>query len=386
MNDFSYYKVGSRVFSSKILACIYATESNQDIEWVFYNNVFDKFDWTIEPSETLDELYDQRAKDLREKYDYIVISYSAGADSHNVLTSFLRQNLRVDEVIVHNFEKGTAPFKKIDINDKSSSNSLQSEHVLQTLPRLHELSISHPNIKITVTDLTDDLFDYFLKQKDESWVLNRKEVLNPAAGVRWNLTAIDEIRKRLDKNLKIGVILGLEKPRTGIYPNTKDFIFGFNDRVVNMGVDYYLHDYDNTHIENFYWHPDCFKILCKQSHVIKKFLEINSTYQKIWTIPIGSKVYNLVHERILRNLIYSTWNDTWYQADKTILDIRREYDDWFFVNYSDTKAYQIWDNGVQSVLKMAHKFVDIDDNGDPSGFKAFRKIYNIGKIKNEIIY
>jgi len=96
MNDVSYYRVNNKVFSSKVLACIYATETNQEVEWVFYNNVFDKFDWTVEPSETLDELYDLRARELREKYDYIVISYSAGADSHNVLTSFLRQNLRVD--------------------------------------------------------------------------------------------------------------------------------------------------------------------------------------------------------------------------------------------------------------------------------------------------
>jgi hypothetical protein len=383
MNDYSYYKVGSRVFSSKILACIYATETNQEIEWVFYNNAFDKFDWTIEPNETLDELYDQRARELREKYDYIVISYSGGADSHNLLTSFLRQNLRVDEIIVHNFEKGTAPFKKIDINDKSSSNSLQSEHVLQTLPRLKELSFTHPNIKITITDLTDELFNYF--QKDENWVENRKEVLNPAGGVRWNLKTISDIRKRLDKNLKIGVILGIEKPRTGIRSNTNEFIFAFNDRIVNMGVDYYLHDYDNTCIENFYWNPDCFKILCKQAHVIKRFLEFNPVHQKIWTIPIGSKAYNLIHERMLRNIIYSTWNNIWYQADKTILDLRKEYDDWFFVNYSDTKAYHIWDSGVQSVFKMAHKFIVFDEIGDPSGFKAYYKTYTIGKIKNEII-
>jgi hypothetical protein len=378
--------VGNRIFSSKVLACIYATETNQEIEWVFYNNIFDKFDWTIEPSETLDELYDQRARALREKYDYIIISYSAGADSHNVLASFLRQNLRVDEVIVHNFEKGTAPFIKIDINDKSSSNSLQSEYVLQTLPRLKELSISHPNIRVTITDLTDELFDYFLKHKDESWVQYRKESLNPIGEVRWNLTAISDIRKRLDKNLKIGIILGIDKPRVGIRGSTNDFVLSFNDRPLNMGLDDYLCDYDNTHTENFYWSPDCFKILCKQAHVIKRFLECNTIYQKFWTIPYGAKEHGLIHERILRNIIYSTWNETWYQADKTILDFHIEYADWFFDNYSNSKAYQIWNSGLQSVLKMAHKFVDVDNTGQIGVFKRFRKVYNIGKIKNEIIY
>jgi hypothetical protein len=109
-------------------------------------------------------------------------------------------------------------------------------------------------------------------------------------------------------------------------------------------------------------------------------------YQKIWTTPIGNKVYNLIHEPMLRNIIYSTWNDMWYQADKTILDFRTEYADWFFVNYSDSKSYQVWDSGLQSILKMIHKFVVFNDNGQPSALNTFRKVYSIGKIKNEIIY
>jgi len=262
---------------------------------------------------------------------------------------------------------------------------LQSEYVLQTLPRLKELSISHPSIRITVTDLTDTLFEYFLKQQDDNWVQTRKESINPIGEVRWNLTAISDIRKRLDKNLKIGIVLGVEKPRTGIRSSTNEFVFSFNDRPVNMGLDYYMHEYDNTSIENFYWDPDCFKILCKQAHIIKKFLEFNTEHQKIWTIPVGPKVYNLIHEPMLRNIIYSTWNDSWYQADKTILDFRTEYADWFFVNYSHTKSYQIWNSGIQSILKMAHKFVDVDHTGALGVFRTFRKVYTVGKIKSEII-
>lgn len=382
MKNNSYYRVGSKLFTSKILACIHATETNQEVEWAFYDNAFDKFDWTVEPNETLDELYDKRARALREQYDYIIICYSGGADSHNLLTSFLRQNLKVDELLVVNFEKGTAAVKNLSENDRSSSNSLYSEHVLQTMPRLKDIQNAHPDIKITISDLTDHVFDSYLKSNDDGWVETRRELLSPVCGVRWNIAAIDDVRKVLDKHQKIGVILGVCKPRSAIN-KFNEFIVGFTDRATNSGVDNYLRRYDNATVEYFYWHPDGFEIICKQAHVIKRYLELNPVHQPIWTIPIGTKVYNLIHEKMLRNIIYSTWNDNWFQADKAILDWHREYDQWFLLNHTGSKAYQIWNEGINSMVKMANKFVYTGDYG-PEGLVPFKKFYKVGKMKNEI--
>ena len=99
--NLGYYTVGNREFFSKIQACIHATTTNQDPIWHFNNDVFNNFDWTIEPSETLDELYNARARQLREEYDYVALSYSGGSDSHNILMSFLRQGLHIDELIIN---------------------------------------------------------------------------------------------------------------------------------------------------------------------------------------------------------------------------------------------------------------------------------------------
>ena len=134
-----YYKVDNLDFDSKILACIHATKFNNQVQWVFNNNVFDNYAWHIEPIESLDILYDRRSKTLRELYDYIIVSYSGGADSHNIVESFLRQGLHIDEIIVNTMEKGSNAFTTIDSNVKNPENAA-SEYYLQTIPRLKEIS------------------------------------------------------------------------------------------------------------------------------------------------------------------------------------------------------------------------------------------------------
>ena len=93
-----FYTIGTSVFESKIQACILANkvlkEMNQSIhplrllQWNFNDEVFEAYDWTKEPEKTLDQLYDARARDIREKYDHVIVSYSGGADSHNMLMAF----------------------------------------------------------------------------------------------------------------------------------------------------------------------------------------------------------------------------------------------------------------------------------------------------------
>jgi hypothetical protein len=84
-----YYTVDGIDFQSKIQACIFANKHNKKVEWKFNNQAFDTYNWSIEPEQSLDQLYDRRANDLREKYDYLILSYSGGADSHNILMALL---------------------------------------------------------------------------------------------------------------------------------------------------------------------------------------------------------------------------------------------------------------------------------------------------------
>ena len=77
------------------------------MDWIFHDDAFSKYPWHIEPEASLDQLYDARARQLREKYDYVVLSYSGGSDTHNILESFIRQGLHIDEIVTNHMTTAT---------------------------------------------------------------------------------------------------------------------------------------------------------------------------------------------------------------------------------------------------------------------------------------
>lgn len=376
-----YYKVDNVEFESKIQACIYADKNSKSVEWIFNNETFSKYDWSIEPIHSLDLLYDLRARSIREKYDYVTISYSGGADSHNVVESFLRQGLHIDELLVNTMSEGNQNFLPISKEIKIADNASASEHVLQTVPRLNEIKNRSPKTKITVVDLTKFLFSFFDSYGDASWIETKREGLNPLNVTRYNYLYFSEIRKKFDKDKKIAIVLGVEKPRTFIHSKTNDFYIRFNDRAANVAsVGDFVKDYPNSTVEYFYWSPDAVDILCKQAHIIKRWLEINPNYQNLWSgKSLSKEVFRLVHERMLRTLIYSTWNESWYQADKSTRDWYSEFDSWFIKGHRGSRSHNIWLEGLKYVESNAKNFVN-QKNGYADGLVMFNHDYKIGPM------
>jgi len=379
-----YYSVNSIEFESKLDACFYAQTQNAEVKWHFNNLAMDMFPWNIEPKETLDQLYDKRAKQLREEYDYIMISYSGGADSHNVLMSFLRQGLHVDELICNTMESASRKYTVIDPSNKDPRNAA-AEHDLQTIPRLKEINKKYPKIKITVTDMTEYLFEHWLTAKDASWIQGKKEGLNPLNVTRFNYLHFNEVRKRFDKEKKIALVLGIEKPRCFIHSNGK-FYVRFADRATNIiTVANHIKEYDNSVVEYFYWCPEGLPIVAKQAFVIKRWLEANPNKQKWWFHKnMTADVYRHIHERELRPLIYSTWNDNWWQADKATLDWYSEFDHWWINGYQGTKEHAIWLEGLDYVKKNASNFIAYE-HGFADGLQIHGKQFEVGRMNSEII-
>ena len=382
-NKLGYYIVNGVEFDSKIEACIFANKTNQSVDWYFNNDVFDKYPWHIEPDETLDQLYDLRARQLREEYDYIIVSYSGGADSHNLLMSFVRQGLHVDEILVNTMSKGNSNFMPIHETNKTSHNAAASEHVLQTLPRLQEIHDKYPKIKITVVDLTDYLFESFLNVGDASWVTKKREGLNPLNATRYNYLYFSDVRKRFDKDKKIALVLGVEKPRTVIHNQNNSFYIRFVDRSANVAsVNDHIKEYPNATVEYFYWSPDSVRMLCKQAHVIKKWLEAFPANQPMWNNKTMTKeTFRLIHERALRTILYSTWDNNWFQADKSTRDWYSEFDTWFISGQAGTTQHAIWLEGIKYVEENAAKFVS-NKNGIADGLEVFSHAYLVGTMKN----
>jgi hypothetical protein len=376
-----YYLCNGLEFDSKIKACIYSSQVNKPLDWRFNDEEFKKYNWTNEPIQTLDQLYDKRSREIREKYDYVILSYSGGSDSNNILESFIRQGLIIDEIVVNHMSKANN-LSVLNTNITSNWNA-GAEFELQTIPRLQYIKNVSPNTKITVLDLSDNVFDTLKSAGDASWVESRREPLNVSGATRYNYIHFNEVRKQFDRSKSIGLVLGIEKPRTYIKQN--QFYILFSDKSANIAsAADHLHEYDNATVEYFYWDPTAIPMMCKQAHVIKRWLEASPQYKPLWTPVDRTDLFTkhrLIHERMYRTIIYTTWDNNWFQADKAIKDWHSEMDDWFVQQYKDTKEFHIWQEGINYVAENAKNYIMIRDTSF-DGLKTFLTNYFIGNMND----
>ncbi len=100
LNDYGWYEVGHQKYYSKIQALFAAQSSKQPIRYNCNDALFSQHRWDIEPVETLETLYAQRAEQIRNSYDYLILHFSGGTDSANIMETFIRNNIHLDEVCI----------------------------------------------------------------------------------------------------------------------------------------------------------------------------------------------------------------------------------------------------------------------------------------------
>ena len=115
-----HYICNNKKFVSKLELLREHKEFKQSMQFCV-PEAYDNYDFTTPPKETLENLCKQKALDLRANNDKIVIWYSGGCDSHYVLDTFLKNNIKVDEIHMvksgfsnadYEIEKYAIPFVK----------------------------------------------------------------------------------------------------------------------------------------------------------------------------------------------------------------------------------------------------------------------------------
>lgn len=299
-----YYQVGNQVHLNKISALIDGTKRNIHPQWIFNNEIFDKFDWSIEPEESLQELYAQRAREIRNTYDYIVLAYSGGSDSENVFNTFVKNNLRIDEIYT-SFPMEMAEKKGADQWDYSSANQL-SEWELTVKPKLKWIRQNYPEIKITCYDWAQGYEQYKI---DDDFVLVRDNNIAYFTDQRWSLEKVPSIDKKLNQIKNSILLTGTCKPRLCLQDNT--YKLYFIDQIKH-GPTYEL-NLDRT--VWFYWHPHSAKIISKQSHEIIKFFEKNPVFKQYIQWPQTPRARDF-YESAIRAIIYPDQNLNYFQGSK----------------------------------------------------------------------
>lgn len=333
--------VGDKVFNKKIEALRHASITSQSVRFGYHDAVWQNFDRSLLGKVHLDLLYKERAQQLRDRYDYLILYFSGGADSNNVLHTFLKNNIKLDEICVK------WPKKLIDPNnlytpnqeDKSVRN-YWSEWDYAVKPTLDRLKITHPDIKISIKEVIDSPDNLVVDS-----IFEKKNAFR-AGHSTWAGVLSDSEIILLDKGKRIGHIYGVDKPILGMHGN-KIYMF-FTDIAVSMVTE---SEFDPDSTECFYWSPDFPLLPFEMAYQVSLHYKINKDLQKflITKWRDSDRVFKTdVQDKIAKQIIYTTWDDR-FQADKAITGDRSDKWFWFFEHSEFKKSLDRFRSNINNI-------------------------------------
>jgi hypothetical protein len=95
-----HYLVNNKQFFNPYLARYESFKSRHPLEFYCNDAENDLLDWTQEPEQSFEELMDQHAHKLRNKYERLILCWSGGTDSHTIYNVFTRNRIHIDEIII----------------------------------------------------------------------------------------------------------------------------------------------------------------------------------------------------------------------------------------------------------------------------------------------
>lgn len=363
-NKLGFYEVAGKIHYDKASALLEASRLNlkyDDVYWNFNDSVFASWDWSQEPLGSIRQYYHARARHLREKYDYLILNCSGGADSTTMLYSFINQGLHVDEVFVRHADAGTKNYKSTN-KDFDASNE-HSEFEYAALPLLNWIRKVSPKTKITVHDFSKDILDDNLTW-DENFIHWCADYVTPGCIVRYSHASNKDSLNTFDKGKSIGIIFGTDKPRLCIADDGSLLTFFF-DRSVACAIPATVNNgYTNTNVELFFWSPDAVPLMIKQCHVIKnwfmqpenKKLQFMLDYK--WLM---SSINRTLYETMIKGIIYPDYDLTTFQCNKPARAVLQEWDYWM-EDFKNTTGYSVFLTGMMKLYNNINKeFLKVPD-------------------------
>ena len=365
-----YYLVGWKKFYNKTEAVTYATKNSFEVRWVFNDTVYSNLDWSIPIEVSLKHLYRMRAQQLRDSYDYVILHYSGGQDSNNVLHSFIDNNIKVDHIVIQVPE----PQRKHSVSNDTAWSNYWAEIDYQALPYLRNLGSKLDGVKITIQDMSSTPIELL---SNDNWT----EKLLPGASFNLGVIAramgqykTKEILTVSEQGKTSCQVLGIDKPL--IYFDGMDYYSFFVDQSAYhmQPLDSTMNDlFHHSVTEFFYWTPDLPEIVVKQAQEIKKACMSNNTVKDLFTKTTKSEVG--IFRTVMQSIIYDMHHAPMFQTGKPKADAGEVLNKWFFEgqdkkivdNYTyalehlgksiDAKFFnnKAMHNGYQSIISKFYK-------------------------------
>ena len=327
-DQFGYYTVGSHKTYSKLDAITLHERTGQHPEWNFNDIVFGLYDWSKEPVESLEELYQQRAQQIRDKYDYLVLFYSGGADSTNILQTFLKNDIKLDEI---------AQFYSYDGDDGDADSNFNAEVTKVAIPWSQAIVKQYTYINHRVIDqskLIDDIYD--LPNIRNDFLYQQNTCISPNNFSRVYLRrVIKDYADMISAGKRLCFIWGAEKPR--MYRDNGRYCMKFLDMIDNcVSPLIQQENIPGYYDELFYWSPDFVSGMIKQGHTIIKALNtwpVTAPFFSQETTTFGSTIRDgttwYLTNHGMHTAVYTGWDISTFSVGKKRSPVLSLRDSWY---------------------------------------------------------
>ena len=344
LDDYGWYEVGGQRFYNKIQAVMEANRRGLPLRWDINDHILDQYKWDQEPQESLADLYARRAQGIRDKYDYLVLHFSGGSDSGNILETFIRNKIHLDEILVRGSYSVTTPK-----TGKVTAVENYSECLAQSIPLAQWAKDTHmPHVKIRLVDTVPIMQNFYSTNTD--WIEKGYTALSPSLILRGNLDLLHEDYGHMaDKGIKVAHILGIDKPH--IYRKKNYFYHRCYDQheMDWLAVPYSI-SYRPQFTELFYWGINAVTMRIKQLHLLKNEIKRTNAPDSTFDYRRGRP-----YERWASSIIYSRTLPLITEHEKDITTTILKDRDWYFAKDIHSTAFINYSRGVQLLSQEIKK-------------------------------
>lgn len=378
-----FYKVGDRTFVSKFEALLYATSVQKKPMYHYYDEAWDAALplYRHHPNTNFLSLYKERARRIRDKFDYLVLHFSGGVDSTTVLQSFVFNDIKLDEVYVR------WPLKLLQSNvytpnpnDRRATNML-SEWDFSIKPKLDWIKANHPEIKIVIEDWTDELYKTKLDTFDENLFHKHNHNFGLVNFIYSEMVSKSSLEAQA-KKLRVGHIYGAEKPLITYDSISDSFFMFFTDiSTASVGFQHSFNKFDTADRIDFYHAPDFPQLTISRATAMAAHIRKNPslTYlvdSKNASLSSDEKTKRMdAFQRLCTGVLYPNWDPRTFQVAK--IDVsNRLYHPWYHYVFNNVE-FMDKQRRIETVLKdlsfgLDDKLKTFDDDGNTVGVNPIR--------------
>lgn len=265
-NRFGFFRVGDECFYSKLDAVHHSMATGHEVEWDFNNELFESLDWTTEPTQSIEELYKQRAQQIRDKYDYVVVMFSGGCDSTAVLDSFVDNKIQLDEVMIWHWLDGNNGNLHAFMTDEIFH--LAIPHALKKLQGFDTRVTLHDNSNWERERMQDP------ETRNQCWrginnihnLALQGRYFSPAQGIHQRF---QHIKKLVDQGKSVCFIWAEAKPKISFDQELNKHYYWIEDHYACLPqpMQQWKNDPTENH-EHFFTQEELPKLMIKQAHIL----------------------------------------------------------------------------------------------------------------------